>query len=217
VNNKLNFVQDSIAMKFADNSDLKMNGQMTFGGFARWRFINGYSSMNEKDKKEYVELFLKHSYSKAEVLNYQISGIEDREVPIVINYQVNMPDYANKIDDEFYMNLHIQKPMMNEKIKELERKSPVEYMFQYSNSLIINFDLPTGFKAINLPKNQNYTSELISFNREFNTNMNTLNFNSTIETFKIQVNPDQFEDWNSAISILNRNFKESITLAPIKQ
>jgi transglutaminase-like putative cysteine protease len=216
VSNKMNYVQDSIAMKLVENSDLKIEGQMTFGGFARWRFVSGYLSLNEKDKKEYVEMFLKHSYSKAEVLNYRIEGIENRELPLVINYDVTMPDYANKIDDQFYMNLHIQKPMMNEKIKETDRKSPIEYMFQYSNSLIIDFELPEGFKAINIPENQNYTSELISFNREFSTNNRNLNFNSSIETHQIQVNPHQFENWNSAIGILNRNFKESITLAPIK-
>lgn len=217
VNVDVNFIRDSLTMKMDENSSLKIIGNMTFGGYARWRFMSGYSNMNEKDKKEFIENFLKHNYTKAEVISYEISGTDNREIPVEITYEVKLTDYANKIDDQFYMNLHIQKPMMNEKIKEPERNSPLEYIFRYTNSLIVKFDFPEGFTSGDLPSEQKFSSDLISFDRSFIATDNGLSFESNVAVQTIQVNPDQFEEWNKAIGTLNKNFKESITLKPIKK
>lgn len=207
-----NYISDSLKVKFTDVHDLNITGDMEFGGYARWRFMSSYKGLNETDKKKLVDGLLKHNNNKAEIIKYTISGTEDRTSPIKISYEIVFPDYINKIDDKLYMNLNIHKPMMNEQIKEIDRTSPAEYLFKYSNKLHLNLYLPKGFTALDMPKDNDYSSDLISYKRETSTLENVISFNSNVEVNTILLRKEQFQNWNTAIGTLNKQFKESITL-----
>ncbi len=216
MNVDLNTISDTISMHFNSMNLIEISGKINFSGFARWRFISSYNDLNDKDKKEYIHSYLKHNYSKSKIIDYSISGNSDIHKPISIEYRIELPDYATKIDSNFYLNLFLMKPMMNEQVKETNRNVPISYIFRYTNSLNVKFELPKGYKTNDLPVNQEFSSDLISFKRSYNETNSVVELSSILKVNAMFIEPDRFNDWNKGINVLNKVYKESISILPKK-
>mgnify|MGYP001367397929 CR=1 FL=1 len=216
INVDLNAISDTLSMHFNSMNLIEINGKINFSGFARWRFMSSYNGLNEKDKKDYIHSFLKHNYSKSKIIDYSVSGNLDIHQPISIQYRVELPDYATKIDSNFYLNLFLMKPMMNEQVKETNRLVPISYAFQYTNSLDVKFELPKGYKTPDLPISQEFSSDLISFKRTYNESDSIIHLSSILKVNSMFIEPNRFNDWNKGINVLNKVYKESISILPKK-
>jgi len=214
IDKSINYRRDSVQAKMSVDGGLELKGKLSFGGLYRWRIVSFYTSLNDQKKKELVESLIKHNYDKAKVINYEISNLTDNNAPFQISYNIIMPDFANKIDKEFYFNPHFRKPIMNEKISNERKNIPVEYSYKNTEIFHLKMELPNNYKASSLPLNVNYNSELIRFDRIFSESGNHFEMNSILEVNTLFLKDNDFEQWNRGVGAINKSFKESIVVKP---
>jgi len=211
---EVNFQNETAKGKLNSNGSLELSGTLRFGGFSRWRIASMYESMDEKNRKDFVESIVKHEYDNAKVLNYTVLNLKDRNRPLEIEYTAEFPDFAKVIDQKVYLNPHLSRSMMHEKIKEERENIPVEYLFKYHNTVDLSIEFPENLRSAELPESVNYSSGMMDFHRNLSTDKNTLNLHSSIQLKAFFFEAPQFEEWNRGVSKINRSFRESIVLSP---
>lgn len=211
-----NIALDSIKLQINPENKINAKGSMTFTGYLGVRIRNQFKELNTKELDESVREMLKHSNNQFKVIQYEIHDIEDREKPLRITYEIEIPDYLKKIDQDFFLNMNLNKSYSNEEVDDPARKVPLFYLFEIQAKSYIELEIPKTYNISKVPENRSYSSEILDFESKYLVEKDKIVFQSNVSIKSILVQPEKFPQWNTGMKLISKSYKDNITLKPLK-
>jgi len=131
---------------------------------------------------------------------------------IAIYAGFNLPDYAKKIGNEYYLNLNLFKFFTNERIDYPARKVPVSHDFYYKKKFVTVLKVPDGFKVTYLPQSKSYYNKVWGFDIKYQQTGNQVIMTQEFDNDKLMLTADQFAGWNTVLQNLFPLYKETLSL-----
>ena len=208
-----NIYTDSVHMSL-DQAMIKGSGRVSTNGYDKiimgWRLQN----VDKKNEHTYMTGLLQKGNNKFNLDSYSFDNLTNLDKDLQINYNFSLSDYAQKNGNELYINMQLEKTLMNDLLQP-DREAPKEIEFKHIDKGINTLEIPAGYKVSYLPESTSYNGPLGGFKISYYTKGNTIVNESYIYINTLMVYPKDFQEWNKMIRSLSRAYNESVTL--IKQ
>jgi hypothetical protein len=206
-----NIMVDSVSIRL-DGNQILGSGISSLRGYPK--VFGGYAlDRSEKDDvKRYVTRLIGKGSNKFYLDNYVLSGVNDRDKRTVIDYTFRIGDYFQKIGDELYVNLNLNKEHYNDFINLALRETPKERDYKYEKVEYCELIIPEGYRVEYLPPNAKADGELLGFETAYTSDNGKIIFRKKFYVNYLLMQPHQFERWNASIKPLSEAYKESIIL-----
>lgn len=206
-----NVMVDSISIRL-DGNQIIGSGMSSLDGYPK--VFGGYAlDRSEKDDvKRYVTRLIGKGSNKFYLDQYALSDVEDRDKLTVIDYTFRIGDYFQKIGDELYVNLNLNKEHYNDFINLALRETPMERDYKYEKREYCELIIPEGYMVEYLPPNAKADGDLLGFETEYTSVNGKILFRKKFYVNYLLMQPNQFEHWNASIKPLSDAYKESIIL-----
>jgi transglutaminase-like putative cysteine protease len=206
-----NVLVDSVAIQL-DGNQIVGKGMTSLGGYPK--VFGSYAldrAGNDEIKRSVTRLIGKGS-NKFYLDDYSLAGVSNRDVRTTIDYSFRIGDYFQKIGDELYVNLNLNKDHYNDFINVAARVSPKERDYKYEKIEYCELTIPDGYILEYLPPNARVDGDLIGFETEYRSENGKVQFRKKFYINYLLMQPHQFERWNDAVKPLSEAYKESIIL-----
>jgi transglutaminase-like putative cysteine protease len=206
-----NTMVDSVSIRL-DGDQVVGSGISSLGGYPK--VFGGYAlDRSEKDDvKRYVTRLIGKGSNKFYLDNYVLSGVNDRDKRTVIDYTFRIGDYFQKIGDELYVNLNLNKEHYNDFINLALRETPKERDYKYEKVEYCELIIPEGYTVEYLPPDAKADGELLGFETAYTADNGKIIFRKKFYVNYLLMQPNQFEHWNASVKPLSEAYKESIIL-----
>lgn len=212
-------VMDKSINVYADTTRVKIEGEVIKGtgtmaikGYPRVFNSYRFTGKNDDREKKYIKSLLQKGNNKFFVDEYKLANLEDKDMPMVVNYEYRIKDYFNRISDEIYIDPSLKKPLLNAKIEE-DRKLAIENDFKYTNRQVTIFELPEGYKVEYLPPNASFTHDYFGFDITYRKEDGKVYQELSVYMNYLLLEKESFEDWNKMIKQLSEAYREALILS----
>jgi transglutaminase-like putative cysteine protease len=204
---------DTVNVKLSGRQ-LAGEGKSLFTGYHKIRMTERISRMTEKERMKYFKSFYNKGSNRFLLDELNFNHLEDKYTPLEVTYHFNIADYAGANDDELYVNLNLDKPLLNNLI-EKERKLPIERDYQRLTQHVVKFTVPDGYRVTYLPENSSYQHEAFAYEISYQQQGNEVLLTTSLTINHLQLELEQFADWNSMIQSLGEAYAEVLVLKEV--
>ena len=199
---------------FLDLTDKGLSGNIhiKMSGYFSMSLADAMSMRNEKEKDDYFKARFQRGSNKTKFTDFKVetSG-ENNEASVTA--KIEIPDYAKKISDEWYLNMNLFKWYEHKEIDYPKRKIPIENDFKKKAWYVTVLKIPDGFKASYIPPGKNYSNAIWGFDIKYEEKAGQLIFSQELDTDQLMLYPEQFEAWNKVLENLFPLYKESVLIS----
>lgn len=199
-----------------EGETMKVSETRELTGYEKVDFIVDYTF--KKDTRTDEE-FLNNTFvlgnNKTNYTNFKMANFDNKNTPLVLNYDLSIDSYIKTIGDKMYINLDLDRVLSKSKINIEEKKLSKKIEHAYQKTYETTFVIPEGFKANFIPEAMNFEHPDYSFNITYTQKDNTIVQNKTIIVNTLNVQKDEFNSWNDFISNIIKAYKKSIIIERI--
>ena len=203
---------DTLRLELSAEGLIKGKGSWLLDGYLKMQFNYLYENTKGEAREEAIKSTLKRGNNKAKILNYSLSGLEDREKPLRIDYSFEISDYVTSIGDEMFLNLNFSRSLENSAIDTSTRKQAYWLPYNYCDSIVTSVVLPAGYELQRIPESFNYSNNSIHFKSEYSVSGQTVNYFSNLCSEDMEIDKSEFNDWNIGMQKLRAHYKTSLLL-----
>ena len=208
---EVNQVIDSMEIGYADGK-ISGAGSSTFSGYDKEYLMYEIKNKDDKEKTKYLSKFLGEGNNKCSVDNIKIKGQDDRNIPVRMEYTIDVPDYVTSAENELFVNLNLNKYLMDDDVDTALRKMPYEYNYKHEMHTRYKFKIPDGYTVDYLPANAEYAGKNFGFNIKYNREKAYIYLEKTVYVDELVMDKNEFGDWNDMIKQINKAYKETVVL-----
>jgi hypothetical protein len=188
---------DSCFLQFTDKG---ITGHIT-------QHMSGYFSMNtqyalgyynSKDKEDYMRSRFSRGSNKFHLAGYEVVEKTGRE-RVTLAAKFDLPDYARKLGDEWYLNLNLQKHYEHEEIDYPKRLIPIEFDFRFIRRYVTVLTIPEGYQVTHLPKGESFKNNVWGFVIRYEQQDNKVILTQEFYNDHLLLQPAQFKEWNEVL------------------
>jgi hypothetical protein len=211
IDKEKNLITDSIIVR-VENNQLTGKGKTALSGYAK--VFGGYEldRAEQDDVKKSVTRLIGKGSNKFFLDDYQVAGVEQRDRPTRVSYTFRVADYFQKIGDEIYVNLNMNKDFYNTYIDVAVRKSPKENEYQYIECDYVEMEIPQGYVIDYLPPDVKHDGALLGYEMTYKTLPGKVTLNKKMYVNYLLMQPAEFPQWNDAVKKVSEAYRESIIL-----
>jgi len=158
------------------------------------------TSIDEKGNNSYI------------ATNSKITNLDDRDQPMMIECDFKVSNYVTSFDNEAYINLILEKDIIQLGEVKADRIAPIEIDSKSDDSYTVTLTIPAGYKVKSVPKNVNFTSEMINYSVNYTQLGNTVTMTLKLKLDFLLLPTTQFTAWNEFIALKKSSVNESIVL-----
>lgn len=213
VKTETNIFTDTVYVNFQKNS-LSGSAKADFQGYAA-RFIKEYlRNLDPETKNKFYQSIFQKGNKQSSVSVNNISGLENRDTTLVIDYDFNIPGYLKIKDENIYFNPFLKKDHSEEKINTSTEKLDKANQYKKTDRTVTIFNIPKGYTLDYLPESISNSTDFFSYSIELSYNKTTNQITTVTEfqTDHLILSNKDFESWNVIIKELNEIYSELIIL-----
>jgi hypothetical protein len=206
-----NLLFDSVVVRI-DNNQLTGTGRTSLTGYAK--VFGGYDldRAEAEDVKKSVTRLIGKGSNKFFLDDYKITGVEQRDQPTRVVYTFRIADYFQRIGDEIYINLNMNKDFYNTYIDVATRKSPKENEYQYIEYDDIEMVIPEGYIVDYLPPDVKHDGAILGYEMIYKALPGRITFHKKMYVNYLIMQPSEFAQWNDSVKKVSEAYRESIIL-----
>ena len=206
-----NYMTDSMVVVLEENA-ISGSGVSMLAGYPK--VFGGYQldRAEQDDVKRYVTKLVGKGSNKFFLDDYSVTHLNERDAPTTLKYKFRILDYFQKIDDEIYLNLNLNKDYYNTFINAETRKTPMESDYQYLKYETVSLHIPSGYEVEYLPETARHDGPLLGYEISYNAQGGKIIYTKKFFLNYLLMKPEQFPGWNEAIKKISEAYKESIIL-----
>lgn len=174
------------------------------------------SQKSEKERKEFVEKFYTKGNNKCNIKSAKFENVENRDLPIDLAIDFTIEDYVTVVDDELYINLHLSKASIKDKITS-ERENPIVIDHKYTSTRNVFLEIPAGYEISYIPES---TSKSTDFNGYYikyqKVSPTLLRMEEQVYEDYLELSPDRFSSWNEVRNARMNSYSEVVILKKIE-
>jgi hypothetical protein len=131
----------------------------------------------------------------------------------VLTADIELPDYARKIGDEWMINMNLFKWYEHREIDFPKRKIPISFPYLSTSNFTTVVKLPAGFKVSYQPKDQEYFNKVWGFKMKYLTANGSISLSQHFDTNTLMLMPEDFESWNKVLENLFPQYKQTVVIS----
>ena len=193
------------------DSILKGHVKVTMTGEQRTGFHQYYHDLPNDEKEKFIERFLGFGNKNLIVTNIKRSDLDNREIPVVIEGDIDLSNYVITEDKEVYAGIDFFPENLRGYIPEKDRQSDYELFSSYVAEDETELILPAGYKVVSTPPAINEQAEDYGVNASYTINGNKVLFKKSLSFNSGRIRHDDFENWKAFIKKL-KDFNSNLIL-----
>jgi hypothetical protein len=190
---------------------LKGHVKATLTGEQRTNFHQYYHELPNDDKKKMIQRFLEFGNKNLVVSNVKTSDLNNREIPVVVEGDIDLSNYVITEDKEIYLGIDFYpedlRGLQPEKNRQQDYALHSSYVAVDETELI----LPTGYKVVSVPVSINEKADDYEISGSYTTKENKVTFKKTLAFNNGRIRKADFENWK-AFSRKLKDFNSNLIL-----
>lgn len=209
-------VRDSSYIRIEDKT-LTGTVHSDFKGYSAWDLRQQLMYISEKDKEKVFSAITSRGNNKYTQKSFDYTLEKDKQKSLQINASFELKDYIKSVGDDYYINLHLLKPLVDGKLETQTRTAPLNFDFNQTLEYTVVLEIPKGYKVSYLPENEEHNFKgLGSYRVRYRQDNALLILKSEFTFEKLIVEETQFKEYNLMIAAFQKAYKESIEISKIK-
>lgn len=180
-----------------ENNLLKGHVKVTLSGEQRTSFHQFYHDLPADDKKKMIQRFLEFGNRNLVVANVKTSDLNNRELPVVIEGDIDLSNYVITEDKEIYLGIDFFAEDLRGLIPDKDRQQDYALHSSYVSQDETELLLPAGYTVAPLPAAINEKSEDYEVNASYSASGNKVIFKKTLAFNTGRIRKSDFENWKN--------------------
>jgi hypothetical protein len=210
-----NVFNDSILLN-VENDLLIGNASIKLTGYEKYNLSVRMNRTDENKLKELLEAWLEKGSNKFKLNNYVYEGLKNKDDDLIIDYQFEIPDYINSLNDTKYINLHIEKTLYNNFIDTATQVFDHKIKHKSIINSTTTLEIPKGYELSYIPENVEYSQPEFGLKFIYTHENSHIKLSSFIYINTLAIKLDKTENWNNMINICNDAYNQTVALKKIK-
>jgi transglutaminase-like putative cysteine protease len=206
-----NRITDSLTLTL-DQNMLIGKGVNSINGLTKAQAGSYLDRVDEKDIRDFVLGLVGKGSNKFFLDHYELKDWKVRDKPTRVTYDFRIGDYCQKVGDELYINLNLNKENNNRVINRDLRKTPHEFDFKYDKVQEIEFTIPKGYEIDYLPATESFAGEMSGYSVTYRVEGNKIYCSTIYYIDYLLMSVEQFEIWNREIKKISAMYQETVIL-----
>ena len=166
---------------------------------------------NDKKIKDEMKAILERGSNKFILDSFSIEkgGSADH---IVLTGTFQLPNYAKRIGNEYYLNLNLFKLYVDQEIDIPHRNMPISYDFKSQKKYVTMFKLPEDYHLGDMPAGKDYSNLVWGFQMKYQQKGNWVILTQEFDNNHLFLEKNEFEPWNKVLENLYPLYKESLNI-----
>jgi Transglutaminase-like superfamily/Domain of Unknown Function with PDB structure (DUF3857) len=183
----------------------------TLTGEQRTNFHQYYHELPTGEKKKLIQRFLEFGNKNLVVSNVKTSDLNNREIPVVVEGDIDLSNYVITEDKEIYLGIDFYpenlRGLQPDKDRQQDYALSSSYVAQDEAELI----LPVGYKVASLPATITEKAEDYEVTGSYTSKDNKVTFKKTLSFNTGRIRKADFENWKSFTKKL-KDFNSNLIL-----
>jgi hypothetical protein len=147
---KENSIETEWDVKLYADGRLTCRVQSVFTG--QWQFLlrEALRRSSDKEQRDWITRHLAQTFPRAQLINYRVSDLKERETPLILSYQFESPNILQKVGDSLLFPLHLRAEIAS--FTQRNRVHPVIFDYPFNQVDEIRVHLPAGYTVEELPE-----------------------------------------------------------------
>lgn len=195
-----------------DGTSLRGSGQLALAGYARNRATAALRGADQLTQQRTVRSMLERGSNKFFVDKYTVGGLGESEKPLTLDYQFHLDDYVQRADDELYVNLNLERELINDKIDLERRRLPRANDYCRRTRQQTEFEIPAGYDLSHLPANVQADDPVAGFRISYRREGNKVVQDKEVYVNYLLLEPKQFAAYNKVVGQLSEAYRDALIL-----
>ncbi len=195
-----------------DGNGLKGTGTRTLTGFVRERTAHALDGLDKMRESRQMQQLLERGNNKFSLATYQVGNLTDADKPLQLSYSYHLQDYVQRLDDEIYVNLNLEKPLANDRIDANTRRLPRTNDFASTNHTRTALEIPADYEVASLPPAVAVQDSLASYTIRYERQGNRVVQDCEVTIHYLLLPPTAFAHWNQLIGQLTAAYQQTVVL-----
>lgn len=130
---------------------LSGTGRVELSGYAKVDQSYAFDGLDQVQEPKYVKALLERGNNKFFVDKYAVQNLAARDQPLRLTYDYRVQDYVQRLDDELYVNLSLERPLAHDRLDSLTRHLPRQGEFAHTDHTRTELVVPRGYEVSYLP------------------------------------------------------------------
>ena len=171
--------------------------------------ILGYR--NGEERTDFFKGYFGRGSNKIRFSNWAFTTNEEKS-ELHVTADLELPDYAKKLADEWYVNLNLIKLFEHQEIDFPKRMIPIEIPYLSQETYVTTLKIPEGYKVAYMPKGENFKNDVWGFVMKYTSDNNAIHLTQQFNREQLMLQREQFEPWNKVLEHLFPHYKQTISL-----
>jgi len=198
------------SFRLTDNI-LKGHVKVTLTGEQRTSFHQYYHDLPTDDKKKLVQRFLEFGNKNLTVNNVKTSDLNNREIPVVIEGDIDLSNYIITEDKEVYVGIDFFPEDLRGVIPDAKRQQDYALHSAYVSQDETELILPAGYKVVSMPATLNEKADDYEASGSYSSKDNKVIFKKTLSFKTGRIRKADFENWKNFTKKL-KDFNSNLIL-----
>jgi hypothetical protein len=197
-----------------DGTGLHGTGQVEMSGYAKVDQSYALDGLDKIQEPKYVKALLERGNNKFFVDKYAVQNLAARDQPLRLTYDYRVQDYVQKLDDELYVNLNLERPLAHDRLDSLVRHLPRMSEFAHTDHTRTELVVPAGYEVSYLPPaaHAGEASGPLKFSISYERQGDRIIQNRELTVNYLLLPPGQFGQWNGVVDKLGAAYREVVIL-----
>ncbi|SHK32670.1 DUF3857 domain-containing transglutaminase family protein [Hymenobacter psychrotolerans] len=205
-------VSDVSALTLDDKGGLRGKGSLQLAGYPKVMQSYALDGLDQTEETKYIKSLLERGNNKFFVDKYRVSHLDTRDQPLTIDYEYRLQDYVQKLDDEIYVNLNLERPYAHDRIDADKRRLPRVNEYATQNHSRTELEIPAGYDVEYLPPVAEMNDPVFGFKVKYERQGNKIVQDKQVYINYLMLQPKQFHQWNAVVDKLNAAYRETVIL-----
>lgn len=210
VNASENSIQRNVQLKI-EGRNLTGNATCQMHGYSKSFFVKRIGDISGQNRNNYIKDAMELGHNKFILRNYLETGQDNLDQPYLIKYDFDIKDYTLDIAGETYINLHVDKPYIDDFIQnDREQALELDYLIRIENE--IELYIPENKTIGSLLPQKSFDNEVMRCDFSYQKDGNKIILKYFMEPKKLILEKKDFQAWNTALGVLKKQYNELIVL-----
>ena len=209
-----NATNDHSVLTLDGGTGLSGTGQVEMTGYAKVDQSYALDGLDRVQEPKYVKALLERGNNKFFVDKYAVQNLTARDQPLRLTYDYRVQDYVQKLDDELYVNLSLERPLAHDRLDSLVRHLPRVGDFAHTDHARTELVVPAGYEVSYLPPaaQAGDAAGPLRFAISYERQGDRIIQNRELTVNYLLLPPGQFGQWNKVVDKLGAAYREVVIL-----
>lgn len=203
-----------------DGTTLRGRGVSYYTGYRRTTMAHVLRRVDRSKWADALRAMHMKGNNRFQLDSVDVSGLDDRNVPLIIRYSFTLPGFANTVGNEIYLPPLLERPFADRYYRK-DRKLPVEEDYCWEQAEILFLDLPPGTHPSHLPTPSDQQGPGFGYDLhcEVSSSSGTprIRMENHYRMGRLMLDRDALDAWRNMLDQLDRDMSRSILITPPKE